>query len=218
MGNFNSIGQFDGNLGGSIPVWCGVVSPVPAGGVLASRYAVKGLFVPAGSPVYYDDANRKIYPLAFWKVVSVDSTTHAITVEENVFGIAPKADDIIGIIGATFATTSAAGKVSAVAAGTTAGQIVITFTDGKLDGASVGSYLTFSAASAVATSGASMAYQPNAYLYNDICIDGLFNKNVNASGAVVKFHGEGLLIDRTKGSAFASQLAAAIPTVILVKG
>ena len=57
----------------------------------------------------------------------------------------------------------------------------------------------------------------NAYLYNDIYIDEV-GENTAATGAIVKVHAEGLLIDRTDFAANATALQAAIPGVVLIKG
>lgn len=59
--------------------------------------------------------------------------------------------------------------------------------------------------------------QANAYLYNDIYID-VVGDNTAATGAIVKVHGEGLLIDRTDFADNAEALQAAIPGVVLIKG
>ena len=204
----------------SVPVWLGVVSPRPVGGTLTAAFQKPGMLIPAGTPVYFDEANRTIAPFANWEVVSVNTSTHAITVKANAFGVLPAANDFLGIVGATFATTGAAGKVSSVAADATAGQYVITLTDAKLDGATAGQFLAWSSADAVAASGKSLANQPNGYLYNDIFISPLLPGQTSvqdtASGAVVDFHGEGLLIKRTTGAAFAAQLKVAVPNVIQV--
>ena len=152
--------------------------------------------------------------------MSVNSSTHAITVKANSFGVLPAANDYLGIVGATFATTGAAGKVSTVAAGDTAGQYVLTMTTSALDGATAGQFLAWSSADAAGASGKSLANQPNAYLYNDIAIsplwDGESYDSIKASGAVVDFHGEGILIKRTPAAPFAAQMKAAVPNVIQV--
>lgn len=219
--SFNAFTQkVRGNAGQSVPVWLGVVSPRPVGGVLAEAFRKAGMLIPAGTPVCYDEANGTITPFAAWKVVSVNSATHAITVEGNAFGVLPAAGDYLGIVGATFATTGAAAAVSTVAAGSTAGQYVITMATSAIDGATAGQYIAWSSATSAGASGKSLANQPNGYLYNDICIEPLAEGEsysyINASGAVVDFHGEGLLINRTPGAPFAAQLKVAVPNVIQV--
>lgn len=220
MSSFNAFTQMKRVAGASVPVWLGVVSPRPVGGTLPAAYCKAGTLIPAGTPVHFDEANRVITPFATWEVVSVDSTYHVITVKASAFGILPAANDYLGIVGATFATTGAAGKVSAVAANATAGQYDITLTTNALDGATAGQFLAFSSAEAAGASGKSLANQPNAYLYNDICIDpavpGVSYDYIAASGAVVDFHGEGILIKRTPAAPFAEQMKAAVPHVIQV--
>ena len=220
MSSFNAFVQkVRANAGQSVPVWLGVVSPRPVGGVLTAPFRKAGILIPAGTPVHFDEAAGTIAPFAAWKVVSVNTSTHAITVEASSLGVLPAAGDYLGIVGATFATTGAAAAVSTVVAGATEGQYVITMAS-AIDGATAGSYLAWSSATSAGASGKSLANQPNGYLYNDIYIDALgageAYEYINASGAVVDFHGEGLLINRTPGAPFAAQLKAAIPNVIQV--
>lgn len=219
MSTFNAYVNGTAAKGGSIPVWLGVVSPRPVGGVLASAFAKAGMFIPAGTPVKL--ASGTLTPFVGWEVVSVDSTNHAITVKADPTGVLPAANDFLGIVGNTFDATGAAGKVSSVAAGATEGQYVITLTDGKLDGATEGQFIAFSSADAVATSGKSLAVIPNGYLYNDIYIEeerlGVTFGEIAATGGVVDFHGEGLLIKRTGYAGLKAQLKAAVPNVVLVE-
>jgi len=221
MSSFNAFTQKKRTgYNGGVPVWLGIVSPRPVGGTLATAFCKEGILIPAGAPVYFDEANKTVTPFLAWEVVSVDSSTHAITVKANDYAILPAANDFLGIVGTTFAATGAAGKASSVAAGATDGQYVITMTDGKLDGATAGSFLAASAATAVASSGASLANQPNAYLYNDVCIENLLPgesyDSKKASCAVVDFHGEGILINRTASAPFKSQMKSAVPAVIQI--
>ena len=51
-----------------IPVWLGVVGPVPVGGTLKKDYVKKGLLLPAGSPVNLTD--KIITPFVGWEVVA----------------------------------------------------------------------------------------------------------------------------------------------------
>lgn len=220
MGTFNSFIQKTKSVGGSIPVWLGKVRPLPVGGVLASGWCTEGRLIPAGAPV--ELASGTITPFVAWQVVSVDSTNHALTIKvsEQFADVLPKANDFLCPVGTTFGATGAAGKVSSIAADSTEGQYVVTMTDGKLDGVSADSYISYSSATAVATSGKELAVKPNGFLYNDIFIDNLSKGesfiNKYASGAVVNFHGEGLLINRTIGASFKAQLKSAIPNVIQV--
>ena len=51
--SFNAYGQAAESFGGSVPVWCGVVSPIPYGAVLDSAYVTEGALYKAGTPVEY---------------------------------------------------------------------------------------------------------------------------------------------------------------------
>ena len=71
------------------------------------------------------------------------------------------------------------------------------------------------------TSGAVPA--PNGYLYNDIYLGGIevtaatiADKTAAASGAVVDFHGEGLLVELTPCAGIEKAMKAAVPNVIQV--
>lgn len=61
--SFNAYGQAATNYGGSIPVWCGVVSPIPYGAVLDAAYVTEGAFYKAGTPVEYNAATRTYKPM-----------------------------------------------------------------------------------------------------------------------------------------------------------
>lgn len=61
--SFNAYGQTAKNFGGSIPVWCGVVSPIPYGAVLDAEYVVEGALYKAGTPVEYNAATRTYKPM-----------------------------------------------------------------------------------------------------------------------------------------------------------
>lgn len=218
MNSFNVFTQKSKTIGGNVPVWLGTVAPVVAGGTLVAKWCKAGVLIPAGTPVHYNDAERAITPLAMWEVVSVDASAHAITIKAGT--VAPEVNDVLTPVGATFDTTGAAGKVASVAAAAN-GNIVVTMTSSQLDSMTPGKVLSLAAGNAAA-SGASLAFKPNAYLYNDICIESLEAgqeaDSIAASGAVVRFHGEGILIDRTPAAGFAAQMAAAVPGVAQIKG
>ena len=57
---------------------------------------------------------------------------------------------------------------------------------------------------------------PNGYLYNDVYI-GTLGQNDAATGAIVMYHAEGLLINNTAFADKADELQAAIPNVYLVR-
>lgn len=61
--SFNSYGQSAENFGGSVPVWCGTVTPIPFGAVLDSEYVTEGALYKAGTPVMYDAATRTFKPM-----------------------------------------------------------------------------------------------------------------------------------------------------------
>ena len=60
---------------------------------------------------------------------------------------------------------------------------------------------------------------PNGYLYNDIYLDNIAEGDVEnaATGAIVMYHAEGLLIDNTEFADIADTLATKIPGVLLVR-
>lgn len=127
--SFNSYGQTTEAIGGSVPVWCGVVSPIPYGAVLDSAYVIEGALYKAGTPVEYVAATRTYKPMK-------------------------NAED---------ATVN-----------------------------------------------------PNAYLYNDVYI-GSLGQNDAATGAIVMYHAEGLLINNTEFADIADTLATKIPNVYLIR-
>lgn len=61
--SFNAYGQSAEQFGGSVPVWCGVVSPIPYGAVLDAAYVVEGALYKAGTPVEYNAATRTYKPM-----------------------------------------------------------------------------------------------------------------------------------------------------------
>lgn len=127
--SFNSYGQAVEDLGYSVPVWCGTVSPIPYGAVLDAAYVLEGALYKAGTPVEYNAANRTFKPMK-------------------------NAED---------ATVT-----------------------------------------------------PNGYLYNDVYV-GTLGQNDAATGAIVMYHAEGLLINNTAFADKADELQAAIPNVYLVR-
>lgn len=220
MGTFNSFAARNIAGVGGVPVWLGVVSPMPVGGVLASGFCKAGIFIPAGTPI--NISAGVIKPFVAWEVVSASSVDKTITVKAGTIDFLPNANDVLGALSTSnFAAVAKASKLSSVAADSTEGQYVFTFADTNLPGGvSAGQYVVYSTASAAAASGA-VNLAPNAYLYNDICIDAANGRGtvseIKASGAAVNFHGEGLLINRTSAGAFKSILAAKIPNVMLVE-
>lgn len=221
--SFNTYGTKQKTYGGSTPVWLGSVSPVPFGGVLASGYLKDGIVIPAGTPVKFDSGT--ITPLLIFEVVAYTAPTGQDTDGtlqiKPCLGIVPTTSDFIMKLGTSFSSTGKASAISAVVENaTTAGTYDLTVTHANLDTCSAGDICVLSSAAAGGSS-KSVKLIPNGYLYNDICANGidLTEANASATGAVVNFHGEGLLIARNPiGCSIADQLQAQIPNVILIKG
>jgi len=226
--SFNSFGSENLNVGQShIPVWLGNVGPVPVGGTLAKEYAQSGFLLGAGAPVNLTD--KIITPFVSWSVISYTAGTtgnyDTIVIKPAVFGsveILPAVGDYLQALGTTFAATGKAAVVVAVTAltGSDAGKYSFTVDKtANLGSLSEGDIIVPSSAVAAGT-GKSIAVQPNGYLYNDIyfgALDGTANDyTIAASGAVVKFHSEGLLVELTPASGVKAQMAAAVPGVLQV--
>ena len=106
--SFNAFGSEANEIGQShVPVWLGVVTPVPVGGVLAKAYALKGLLLSAGAPVKL--AEKVITPFIGFEVVAytgagASDTYDTVVVKPVKLGdieIAPAADDVLMKVGAT---------------------------------------------------------------------------------------------------------------------
>jgi len=63
MKTFNAYGQTSRQFGGNEPVWCGVVRPIPVGGVLDAEFVKSNALYRAGTPVEYDESTRTFKPL-----------------------------------------------------------------------------------------------------------------------------------------------------------
>lgn len=63
MKSFNAYGISSENLGANIPVWCGVVSPIPMGAVLDAAYVTDKAHYRAGTPVQYNAETRTFKPM-----------------------------------------------------------------------------------------------------------------------------------------------------------
>lgn len=207
-----------------IPVWLGVVGPVPVGGTLDKAYAKPGFLLGAGAPVNLTD--KIITPFIAWEVVSTstsDSNT-IIKVKGAEFGgavIIPSTSDFVQKVGATFAATGKAAAVAAVEAltGDDAGNYNITVATANIDSVSQGDFIAISSAVAAGT-GKSLKAQPNGYLYNDIYFGNLGGSaedgTLAATGAVVMFHHDGLLVELTPSAPFKGAMKAAVPGVLQV--
>ena len=229
--SFNAFGSESYEIGQShIPVWLGVVTPVPVGGTLAKAYAQKGLRLGAGYPINL--ASKELTPFVGFEVVAFTAgdgtsvTTDSIILKAAVLGgvsIVPAVGDVIQKLGSTFAATGKAAVVTAVDLLTTGDNKgcyeVKVAHSATVDTPSAGDIITFSAATE-AGSDKSIAVQPNGYLYNDIYFGELSGDadsyTLAATGAVVKFHSEGLLVELTESALVKDQMAAAVPGVLQV--
>ena len=232
--SFNAYGSESREISQShVPVWLGKVSPVPVGGNLVSDYLQKGLLLGAGFPVKY--ASKAITPFVCWEVVSFTGATGSETVDTIVIKpailgdvkIIPAAADLIQKVGSTFAATgkaAAVASISEITEGDNAGCYTVTVLhSATIDSVSAGDALAISSAVSAGSS-KSLKVQPNAYLYNDIYLGNLDDsaaaksaKTIAATGAVVKFHSTGLLVDLTASAPVKAQMAAAVPGVLQVE-
>ena len=228
--SFNAYGSEAREIGQShVPVWLGPVTPVPVGGTLASAFLKKGLLLGAGSPVNLSE--KVITPFVSWEVVSMEtvSTDDVIVIKPAVLGgveILPAVGDFIQKVGATFGATGKAAAVTAVTAltGDAAGKYSVTVLhSATIDSVSAGNRIALSSAAAAGSS-KSLKVQPNSYLYNDIYLGNLDDseaavtaKTIAATGAVVKFHKTGLIVDLTPSAEVKALMAAAVPGVLQVE-
>ena len=232
--SFNAYGSENREITQShVPVWLGPVTPVPVGGNLASAYLQKGILIGAGFPVKYDE--KVITPFVGWEVVSFTGATGSETVDSIVIKpailgdvkVVPAVNDKIMKVGSTFAATgkaAAVASVSEITEGTNSGCYTVTVLhSATIDSVSAGDVLAISSAVAAGSS-KSLKVMPNAYLYNDIYLGNLDDsdaaksaKTIAATGAVVKFHKYGLLVDLTASAGVKAQMAAAVPGVLQVE-
>lgn len=192
MVSFNAYGTTAKEYKGSHkPVWLGVVAPHAVGGVLAEKYRIKGAHYPAGTPVNL--ANGILTPVIVVAAKAVSGDV--VTIDPSVFGVSPSVGDKLN------------GKaITAVAANATDASLLDV--TAASHGASAGDGVTILPASASAVT-------PNGYLYNDIYLGDL--SDANATGAVVDFHGEGILIDFTPAAFMKAAMKTNVPNVIQVE-
>ncbi len=228
ISSFNAFGTVEKDYSNlHRPIWLGNPYPVPVGGSVASGYLKKQVIYPAGFPVNL--TNKVITPLIAWEVVSFTAATGSETVDTivikpRVLGaqtFLPSVGDVIQKIGATFATAGKAAVVASIVEiteGTTKGCYSVTVLhSATIDNATEGDFITISAATD-AGSDKSIKVQPNGYLYNDIFMGDIdvTAEDAGATGAVIEFHSEGILIDLTDMSGLAAQMKAAVPHVLQV--
>lgn len=180
----------------NVPVWLGVVTPVPVGGVLASAYAKAGAFFAAGTPVNL--AGGVLTPLVLFKVKSVSGTSATVHCYSS----------ILPAVGESVKTLSASGSAGSANA--------ITAVVDNGDGTAVLTLTTATTANTILALNAEIV--PNGYLYNDIEIDANATEDISATGAVVKAHIDGILIDRTPAAEIATYMATKVPGVVQVNG
>mgnify|MGYP003289215589 CR=1 FL=1 len=206
MSSFNVFTQKSRKGGGSIPVWLGTVSPVPVGGTLASAFCKEGVLIPAGSPVNL--TGGVLTPVVVYKVVA--STAESMTLVPEGVDMAPTTNDKIMVPSADGTGTAAA--ITGVSVGES-GYVVATTLN-----AGVGKYVVFANGTGA---NKAMAVKPTGYLYNDIAVEsakpGESFDYIGATGAVVVFHGEGILINRTPAAGIADLMKVAVPNVIQVE-
>ena len=204
MSTYNAYSNRQTEVGGSIPVWLGVVSPIPVGGKLASAFANPGAFIPAGTPMELKAGVATPFSGYLVKAYTTASTDSVITVVP--FG------------GAAFGATGKAWNPDAVEVNSEDNTAFdITVATANIDVVAQGDVIAISSSDAEGSS-KSLKVQPTHYLYNDVAIDplvpGQTASNVQASVALVNFHGEGILINRTPASVVKVQMKAAVPNVI----
>lgn len=221
--SFNTFGSKSWEFGGNVPVWLGKVRPVVFGGVLKKSYVTQNALYQAGTPVYLSaDTNGEITPVLAFKVTasSQPGSGGADTITVRPCGnIVPSTDTVLMKIGANFTTKGKAYKPSKVVKNVSDPELYdLTFTESQLGTIAENDVLVEGASEGASIAPAAV---PNGYLYNDICINDIDagGSDACATGAVVRFHGEGLLIDRNPaGALLADKLQALIPNVLLFRG
>lgn len=204
MVSFNAYGTTAKEYGQMTkPIWLGTVAPHAVGGVLAEKFRVKGLHLPAGTPVNL--AAGVIKPVLVFEIKSVATASSAvtgITIDPRVYNVAPTTSDKMKLV-----ASGSAVAITGVAANATNPELLdITI---ALTGATEG------AAVALLPAGETAMASANGYLYNDIFLGDL--TAANATGAVVDFHGEGILIDFTPAAYMKAAMKSAVPNVIQVE-
>lgn len=221
--SFNTLGSKAWDFGGNTPVWLGKVRPVPFGGTLKKAYLIQNALYQAGMPVNLSaDTNGEITPVVAFKVTTSSQpgsgTGDTITVRPC-GGIVPSTDTVLMKLGTNFTTKGKAYKPSKVVRNASNPTLYdLSFTESQLGTLAEGDVLVEGASEGASVAPAAV---PNGYLYNDICLNDIdvTDESACATGAVVKFHGEGLLIDRNPaGALLADKLQSLIPNVLLIKG
>ena len=223
---FNAFGSAANEVGQShVPVWLGVVTPVPVGGTLDKAYAKKGFYLGAGAPV--ELTGKIIKPFFAWEVVAFAAASGSETLDvitiKDANGAVPAVGDFVQKVASAFTSTGKAAAVASIDLLTTGDNAgcyeVKVLHSATVDSLSAGDAISLSSAAAAGSS-KSLAVKPNGYLYNDIYfgdLDGDANNyTIAATGAVVRYHHEGLLVELTPSAAVKTQMAAAVPGVLQV--
>ena len=218
MSTYNVYANRQAGVGESVPVWLGVVSPIPAGAKLDPAFAKAGAFIPAGSPMALKDGIATPFSGFVVKAYAVSGDNSVITVVPFGGASAPKVGDMLMKLGDTFSAVGKAWNPSAVAVNADDNSAYdITVATEKIDVVSEGDILSFSSSESEG-SAKSLSVEPSYYSYNDVAIDpvmpGETESNIEASVALVNFHGEGILINRTPSAIVKKQMRAAVPNVI----
>ena len=202
---FNTYGSKRAEYGQlHIPVWIGNVHPVPVGGMLPKDFLKKGALYQAGMAV--NVSGKVLTPFIAMKVTAYSSGK--VTVDGGNYNIMPDAKCYIQKVGATFAENGEATAITAAARNSA--------DPSKIE---ISTTLVVAVGDVVVISfSASGAKVPNAYLYNDIFLGDIDvdDESAAATGAAIKFHGEGLLVDRTPSADIKAQMAVAVPGVLQV--
>lgn len=203
--SFNAFGSRGREIGGSNPVWLGVPTPVPVGGTLASGFAKKGIFIPAGTPVNL--ASKVITPYLTYVLTAVakeSSTIVGVTIDPKAYGYVPQVGDyLFSVSKSNFASNGSPVAITAVAANATDASLLdVTI---ALTGVAVGDVV------ALAPSSTALG-TPNGYLWNDIYLGDL-EDDLAASGAVIEHAPDGILIDLTPAAEIKAAMKAAVPGV-----
>lgn len=220
--SFNAYGRTKEEFGNlTIPIWLGVVEPIPVGGTVDKEYLQPGVLFPAGTPI--NITGKVITPFISFEVVSFTAgeTNDTVVIRPCTYGKAsylPEVGDFIQVLGDTFAATGKAAAVASVTelTGDDAGKYSVeVLHSATIATPSAGDLIVMSSATAAGAS-KSVANQPNAYLYNDIYLGtdyDVTDETVAATGAAVMSHQSGILIDRTPAAAVKAQMKAVCPGV-----
>ena len=176
----------------------------------------KGLRIPAGTGVNLTAG--VITPLLTYKVVDVieeSSAVVGVTIDPKEYGFVPAVGEYLFLVNkSAFASNGSPVAITAVAANASNPELLDVTVD--LSTAAEGDVVAFAPSSTALSA-------PNGYLYNDIYLGGIevtaaaiSAKTVAATGAVVDFHGEGLLVELTPCADIAAAMKAAVPNVIQV--